>query len=119
LGYRFKAKRLYRNGREELVTEPEAVRPVVHVVSPNSKTARFMELLKRRDFETIRKEGLDFSFAANCLKKGLYRTEMRNYCVDCFFRKVCAFPKHYKWFLRTDMKKHAEEILSVWRKNMV
>ena len=116
MGYEFRAKRFYRNGREELVTEPEAVKPVVHVVSSNGKTARFMRLLERRDLKTIRKERLDFSFAADCLKRHLYRSEIRNYCIDCFFRKACAFPKHYRWFLKTDMRKEAEEILEMWRK---
>ncbi|MCD6113926.1 MAG: hypothetical protein J7J78_01335 [Thermoprotei archaeon] len=128
MGYRFKAKRLYRNGGEELVTEPEGIRLVLGSYSPDSKVARAFQLIRGLDFDSYFREKLNFSVAVDCLLNGRYRNGRRNFCLNCFFngkaRKIgkplCAFldPEYHSWFLRKEnLRKQAQEIKQVWKQS--
>ena len=128
MGYRFKAKRFYKNGREELITEPEGFPLKLGAYSPDSKFAKAMNLIRCRDSATYFKEKLNFSVAVDCLLNGRYRFEERNYCIDCplngkpkgFERPVCAFldPEHHRWFFtKENLKKQALEIRRKWKQN--
>ena len=115
-GYEIKCKRLYRDGTEELITDPAPHNPFRVAVSPDAKVARFMELLSRGERKEIIRERLHFSFAVHCLLNELYVD--RGYCKHCFYRDICAFPKHTKWFLAKEpLRRHAQRILQYIKYN--
>ncbi|RLE65548.1 MAG: hypothetical protein DRJ38_03620 [Thermoprotei archaeon] len=95
-GYAFVAKRMYRDGTEELV--PDRPRVEYRFVA-SGKLAELMELLSQGRRDEIVRRRLHFSLAVRCLLKREYVLEVRSYCNNCFFQDICAFPQNPRWFL--------------------
>jgi len=107
-GYRITAKRLYKNGLEEIVTEPPTP-PGTAVKAETRAEAQLLNLLSRGIRRGHDINRLEYKIAVACLHKNLYKK--RNYCKNCFYKPHCALWKNPKWFkTKPNLSKQAEEI---------
>jgi len=91
MGYEIKSKKLYRDGREELVTEPEAAKLSVVACTPlESKILKLLSEGRRDELKNI-----GYKLAVACIKSGCIKYRD---CRECFYSDICAYPKNPEWF---------------------
>jgi len=102
-GYRIVAKRLYRDGSSELVTEPRSLE--IGVTPCTAFEAKLLDMVARGEKPSDPRFG--YKLAVACIRSRCF--EKRS-CEECFFRDVCAFPKSPRWFIEKGMisKEEAE-----------
>jgi len=101
--YAIKARRFFRDGTEELITEPEALKMTVEPCT--AIEYKVLDLLsKGKEREVWR---LSYKLAVACIKSCCFLR--RGGCNNCFFRHYCAYPKNPMWFIRKGIIRECHE----------
>lgn len=106
---------MYRDGTEHIVSDPIPVKlsfPGFPVI------AQILELRSQGKVDEIKSLKLPWKLGKLCILHRLYVKEEFNYCIDCFLKPDCAFPRNPCWFIKKLPEKEAlENIKEIIEKN--